>query len=101
MTAAASHERTVAPLPPAIEARGLARSFGQDVAVASLDLVIERGEMFGLVGPDGAGKSTAIRLLCGLLAPLRRGLRLRGKRTAHCSRSRGGGDADRGNANKS
>jgi ABC-2 type transport system ATP-binding protein len=37
--------------------------------VAGLDLDVRRGEMFGLVGPDGAGKSTAIRVLCGLLQP--------------------------------
>lgn len=53
----------------AIEATGLARSFGSVAAVASLDLAVKRGEMFGLVGPDGAGKSTAIRLLCGILKP--------------------------------
>jgi ABC-2 type transport system ATP-binding protein len=40
-------------------------------AVKGLDLHLGRGEFFGLVGPDGAGKSTAIRLLCGLLAPTR------------------------------
>jgi ABC-2 type transport system ATP-binding protein len=45
----------------------LQRSFGQTAAVAGLNLSVARGEMFGLVGPDGAGKSTAIRLLCGLL----------------------------------
>jgi ABC-2 type transport system ATP-binding protein len=38
-------------------------------AVRDLDLSVARGEFFGLVGPDGAGKSTAIRLLCTLLAP--------------------------------
>jgi len=53
----------------AVETRGLARSFGQTVAVAGLDLQVAHGEMFGLVGPDGAGKSTAIRLLCGILRP--------------------------------
>jgi ABC-2 type transport system ATP-binding protein len=54
---------------PAIETHGLARSFGKVEAVARLDLRVAKGEMFGLVGPDGAGKSTAIRLLCGLLRP--------------------------------
>jgi len=57
------------PATPAIQTRALARSFGSVPAVVSLDLEVARGEMFGLVGPDGAGKSTAIRLLCGLLRP--------------------------------
>jgi len=52
-----------------IRARGLSRSFGRLTAVAALDLDVRRGEMFGLVGPDAAGKSTAIRLLCGILKP--------------------------------
>ena len=55
--------------PPAIDTRGLARSFGSVQAVRGLDLAVGRGEMFGLVGPDGVGKSTAIRLLCGILEP--------------------------------
>ncbi|MBU4200599.1 MAG: ABC transporter ATP-binding protein [Verrucomicrobia bacterium] len=52
-----------------IQTEHLARAFGTVPAVTSLDLAIKRGEMFGLVGPDGAGKSTAIRLLCGILKP--------------------------------
>lgn len=54
---------------PIIEIRGLGRSFGNTKAVESLDLSLKAGEFFGLVGPDGAGKSTAIRLLCGILTP--------------------------------
>ena len=53
----------------AITTRGLGRAFGPVEAVRSLDLTVQRGEFFGLVGPDGAGKSTTIRLLCGLLTP--------------------------------
>ena len=54
---------------PAIETRELSRTFGATTAVAGVTLSVARGEMFGLVGPDGAGKSTLIRLLCGLLKP--------------------------------
>ena len=43
------------------------KKYGDVVAVSDLSLSIERGEMFGLIGPDGAGKTTAIRLMCGLL----------------------------------
>jgi ABC-2 type transport system ATP-binding protein len=53
--------------PPAIETAGLRKAFGPAEAVADLTLRVEAGTLFGLVGPDGAGKSTAIRLLCGLL----------------------------------
>ena len=47
----------------------LSRSFGEVRAVHQLNMSVHEGEMFGLVGPDGAGKTTAIRMLCGLLAP--------------------------------
>jgi ABC-2 type transport system ATP-binding protein len=50
-----------------IEAHQLTRRFGPLVAVKSLDLAIPKGEVFGLVGPDGAGKTTTLRLLTGLL----------------------------------
>ena len=55
--------------PPAIETAGLCKRFGTVEAVADLTLRVDSGTLFGLVGPDGAGKSTAIRLLCGLLRP--------------------------------
>lgn len=54
---------------PAIETKDLSRSFGDIKAVDHLSLSVNEGEMFGLVGPDGAGKTTAIRMLCGILAP--------------------------------
>ena len=53
----------------AVETHGLGRTFETVEAVRSLDLSIGEGEMFGLVGPDGAGKTTTIRMLCGLLRP--------------------------------
>jgi ABC-2 type transport system ATP-binding protein len=52
-----------------IETAGLTRDFGDLRAVDGLDLVVRKGEMFALVGPDGAGKTTTIRMLCGILRP--------------------------------
>lgn len=53
----------------AIKTVGLTRKFGNVVAVDNLNLEIEEGEIFGLVGPDGAGKTTTMRLLTGILDP--------------------------------
>ncbi len=53
----------------AIEARGLTKRFDNFVAVDHVDLAIERGEIFGFLGPNGSGKTTTIRMLCGLLLP--------------------------------
>ena len=54
---------------PAIRTEGLRRTFGPIVAVEGLTLSVGRGEVFGLLGPNGSGKTTTIRMLCGLLAP--------------------------------
>src|SRR4051812_25461397 len=50
-----------------IKTAELTRRFGELTAVDSLTLEVARGEIFGLVGPDGAGKTTTLRLLCGLM----------------------------------
>jgi len=52
-----------------IETRGLTKRFGELTAVDHLDLTVAEGEIFGLVGPDGAGKTTTLRMLCGLMDP--------------------------------
>jgi ABC-2 type transport system ATP-binding protein len=56
-------------MPAMIETRDLTRRFDALVAVDRLNLTVERGEIFGLVGPDGAGKTTTLRILCGLMNP--------------------------------
>ena len=50
-----------------IKTSELTKTFGELVAVDRLNLEVARGEIFGLVGPDGAGKTTTLRLLCGLM----------------------------------
>ena len=54
---------------PAIRTERLRKAFGHLVAVDALDLTVERGEVFGLLGPNGSGKTTTIRMLCGLMEP--------------------------------
>ncbi len=53
----------------AITTHSLTRSFGDTLAVDRLDLEVAEGEIFGLVGPDGAGKTTTMRMLTGILSP--------------------------------
>jgi ABC-2 type transport system ATP-binding protein len=53
----------------AVDAQGLTRRFGAVTAVDQLTLRIAPGEVFGLLGPNGSGKTTTIRMLCGLLEP--------------------------------
>ena len=53
----------------AIETRGLRKVYGDLVAVEGLDLDIRQGEVFGLLGPNGSGKTTTIRMLTGLVRP--------------------------------
>jgi ABC-2 type transport system ATP-binding protein len=68
---------------PIIETHGLTRRFGELIAVDHLDLTVAPGEIFGLVGPDGAGKTTTLRLLCGLINPTEGSARVAGHDVAH------------------
>jgi ABC-2 type transport system ATP-binding protein len=62
----------------AVSAHGLTRSFGPVVAVNRIDFSVAPGEIFGLVGPDGAGKSTIMRMMAGVLRPDAGAIRLAG-----------------------
>ena len=63
----------------ALELDRVTKRFGSTEAVRGISYVVNPGEMFGLIGPDGAGKTTTIRLLCGLLRPDRGQIRVLGK----------------------
>ena len=54
---------------PLVEADNLCRSFGPVKALDGLNFSVEQGEIFGLMGPDGSGKTTCLRILCGLMQP--------------------------------
>ena len=54
---------------PVIDVRGLTKAFGGRTVVDHLALKLGRGEIFGFLGPNGSGKTTSIRMLCGLLTP--------------------------------
>ncbi len=56
-------------MPPAVIIDNLTRKFGDFTAVDHISLTVEAGEIFGFLGANGAGKTTAIRMLCGLLLP--------------------------------
>jgi ABC-2 type transport system ATP-binding protein len=61
-----------------VEARGLRKEFGGTVAVDGVAREVRKGEVCGLVGPDGAGKTTTLRMLCGALPPTAGSARLLG-----------------------
>jgi ABC-2 type transport system ATP-binding protein len=63
------HEPVAAAEGAAITVRGLTKRFGDFTAVDAIDLDVPRGEIFGFLGPNGSGKTTTIRMLCGTIAP--------------------------------
>ena len=66
-------------MPDAITLDRVSKRYGRTDAVRELSLTVAAGEMFGLIGPDGAGKTTTIRLICGLLPPDAGSLRVLGR----------------------
>lgn len=61
----------MSPPSPTVETRGLTRYYGPTVGIEDLDLEVAAGEVFGLLGPNGSGKTTTIRLLLDLIRPTR------------------------------
>ncbi|MCX7427613.1 MAG: ATP-binding cassette domain-containing protein, partial [Planctomycetia bacterium] len=79
------------PAEPIIEVRDVRRRFGRFYAVKGVSFDVRRGEIFGLLGANGAGKSTTFRMLCGLLPPSAGALRVAGvdvRRAAAAARAR-------------
>jgi len=72
---------------PIIETHDLTRRFGDLIAVDHLNLAVAQGEIFGLVGPDGAGKTTTLRMLCGLMDPTEGSARVAGHDVVRESRA--------------
>src|SRR5436190_653604 len=64
---------------PIVQLADAKKSFGTTVAVNGLSFAVGRGEMFGVIGPDGAGKTTSLRLICGLLKPDAGTIRVKGE----------------------
>ena len=54
---------------PALELKGIRKTFGTTVAVEGMDLVVPRGALYGVIGPNGAGKTTCIRMIMSILFP--------------------------------
>ena len=64
-----SETRADADVNVVIDVRGLNKFFGKNHVVQDLSLTVRRGEIYGFLGPNGSGKTTSIRMLCGLLTP--------------------------------
>ena len=54
---------------PVIDVKGLTKNYGPRRVVDNVSMQIKRGEIVGFLGPNGSGKTTTIRMLCGLLTP--------------------------------
>src|SRR3954466_2827453 len=67
-----------AAVPRALSLEHVRKAFGRTLAVADVSFEVAPGEMFGVIGPDGAGKTTSLRLICGLLKPDAGSIRVKG-----------------------
>ncbi len=65
-----------------IETRGLSKAYGSTLAVDDLDITVERGQVFGFLGPNGSGKTTTIGMLLGIITPTAGSFRLLGAEAA-------------------
>lgn len=70
-----------------VETKDLTKTFGEDVAVQSLDLYVPRGKIFGFIGPSGCGKTTTVRLLTGFYEPTSGSVTVLGKEPVKFSQS--------------
>jgi ABC-2 type transport system ATP-binding protein len=70
-----------------VETQNLTKTFGEDIAVQSLNMQVPRGTIFGFVGPSGCGKTTTVRLLTGFYKPTSGSLSVLGKNPADFSKS--------------
>lgn len=77
---------TSAAAAPIVELAGVAKSFSGTRALADVSFAVAKGELFGVIGPDGAGKTTALRTICGLLRPDRGEVRVLGADPARARR---------------
>ena len=59
----------MSPVPPIIAVEGLTKKYGAKTVVDNVAMTISPGEIVGFLGPNGSGKTTTIRMLCGLLTP--------------------------------
>jgi ABC-2 type transport system ATP-binding protein len=72
-----------------VKTRGLSKKYGEHYAVNSVNVEIGRGQIYGLIGQNGAGKTTFIRMLCGLIAPSDGEIELFGMRGKELGKARG------------